>query len=262
MYEDGKEQNSRTDGPEAFQYPECPEAPFVSWWKEWSTTSDAGTERILPSPRADAPGRIDGTKKEEATLERRQAEEMRRLLDAARAESLEEGRRLEREAHAAAGAAAESQRAQMMAALIEKFAAERDRYLHAVEEEVVRLALAIAARILRREAQADPLLLLGAVRVALGQVAASSELRLRVPAPDLDLWTEALVLLPHQNVKPTVVAGEGMRLGDCMIETLLGKADLSVRGQLNEIERGLLEGGSVAGADWEGPRRGAGETAL
>ena len=47
---------------------------------------------------------------------------------------------------------------------------ERDRYLHAVEHEVVKLALAVAARILRREAQMDPLLLTGAVRVALGQL--------------------------------------------------------------------------------------------
>jgi len=37
----------------------------------------------------------------------------------------------------------------------------------AVEHEVVKLALAVAARILRREAQMDPLLLTGAVRVAL-----------------------------------------------------------------------------------------------
>ena len=38
---------------------------------------------------------------------------------------------------------------------------------------MVKLALAIAARILRREAQTDPLLLTGAVRVALGQLAAT-----------------------------------------------------------------------------------------
>ncbi len=36
----------------------------------------------------------------------------------------------------------------------------------------MKLALAVAARILRREAQMDPLLLTGAVRVALGQLAA------------------------------------------------------------------------------------------
>ena len=258
MHQDIEAQDGRTGEPEAFQYPECPGAAPVAWWSAWDGIADSRGEENAPSPQAD--GR-EGAKTEEPAFDARQAEEMRRLIVAARAESLAEGRRLEREAHVAAEAATESQRARQMAALIEKFAGERDRYLKAVEEEVVHLALAIAARILRREAQADPLLLLGAVRVALGQVAASSELRLRVPAADLELWTAALALLPHQNVKPTVVAGEGMRLGECTMETSLGKADLSVRAQLGEIERNLFEGGSQAGAESESRRQGGEETA-
>ena len=67
----------------------------------------------------------------------------------------------------------EARHKQQLAALVAHFASERDRFLHVVEQEVVKLALAIAARILRREAQMDPLLLTGAVRVALGQLAAS-----------------------------------------------------------------------------------------
>jgi flagellar assembly protein FliH len=55
----------------------------------------------------------------------------------------------------------------------------------------------VAARILRREAQMDPLLLTGAVRVALGQLSGSTEVRLRVPPAELDLWTEAIALLPN-----------------------------------------------------------------
>ena len=84
---------------------------------------------------------------------------------------------------------------------------------------MVELALAVAARILRREAQMDPLLLTGAVRVALGQLSGSTQVRLRVPPAELDLWTETIALLPNLRVKPAVVAGEGMRLGDCAIET-------------------------------------------
>ncbi len=90
------------------------------------------------------------------------------------------------------------------AELIESFAQERDRFLHAVEHEVVELALAVAARILRREAQMDPLLLTGAVRVALGQLSGSTQVRLRVPPAELDLWTEAIALLPNLALKPAV----------------------------------------------------------
>ena len=59
--------------------------------------------------------------------------------------------------------AAEQRQLRQIAQLIETFGQERDRYLNAVEQEVVKLALAVAARILRREAQMDPLLLTGAV---------------------------------------------------------------------------------------------------
>ena len=46
-----------------------------------------------------------------------------------------------------------------------EFITVRDHYLAQVEQEVVRLALSIATRILHREVQMDPLLLSGAVRV-------------------------------------------------------------------------------------------------
>jgi flagellar assembly protein FliH len=42
-------------------------------------------------------------------------------------------------------------------------------------------------------------------------------------------------------VKPAVIAGEGMRLGDCAIETELGSVDLGIRAQLGEIERGFFD---------------------
>ena len=127
------------------------------------------------------------------------------------------------------------------------FAEERDRYLNAVEHEVVDLALMVAARVLRREAQMDPLLLTGAVRVALGQLSSSTRVRLRVPPAELILWTETILRLPKLAVRPEVVSGEGMRLGDCMIETEMGSVDLGVRAQLGEIERGFFDrvGGGI-----------------
>jgi flagellar assembly protein FliH len=110
----------------------------------------------------------------------------------------------------------------------------------------VKLALGIAARILRREAQMDPLLLTGAVRVALGQLSGSTEVRLRVPSAELDLWNDVIALLPNLSLKPAVVAGEGMRLGDCVIETTLGSVDLGIRSQLGEIERGFFDRAGAA----------------
>src|SRR5205814_9490053 len=63
----------------------------------------------------------------------------------------------EQELHAAKAA---------ISGVIEKFNAERDAYFARIEPEIVQLALAIARKILHREAQMDPLLLEGSVRVA------------------------------------------------------------------------------------------------
>jgi flagellar assembly protein FliH len=174
-------------------------------------------------------------------FDKRMAEETRKAFEAGRERGRQEGRQAEHEAQAAVLAAAAEQRNRQAAAMIEGFAQERDRFLHSVEREVVELALAVAARILRREAQMDPLLLTGAVRVALGQLSGSTTAKLRVPPGELELWTEAMAVLPNLALKPVVVAGEGMRLGDCVIETELGSVDLGIRSQLGEIERGFFD---------------------
>ncbi len=177
-------------------------------------------------------------------FETRMEEEARRSFEAGRARGRAEVQAGEHEAHAAE----RRERAEQLERLTQAFAAARDRYLEQVEREVVKLALAVAARVLRREAQLDPLLLLGAVRVALGQLSASTEVRLRVPAADLALWSEAVALVPNLAVKPEVAAGDGMRLGDCVIETVLGSVDLGVRAQLVEIESGFFDRAGRAAA--------------
>lgn len=176
-----------------------------------------------------------------AAFDRRLAEETRRAFETGREQGRSEGRQAEREAQAGSVVAAERERIRKVAELVEGFGRERDRYFAEVEREVVGLALAISARILRREAQMDPLLLTGAVRVALGQLSASTAAQLLVPAAELDLWTEAMAHAPNLTVVPSVVQGEGMRLGECVIKTDLGSVDLGIRTQLGEIERGFFD---------------------
>ncbi|MDR3751735.1 MAG: FliH/SctL family protein [Terracidiphilus sp.] len=222
---------------EVFEYPADPNAPALPEWNGWADEAQTSTR--------EEPAHAHAKEAREASVsaeqQQRLAEETRRSFEAGRERGRQEGRQVERETQAAAQVGAEQRRVQQAAALIESFAEERDRYLQAVEHEVVELALAVAARILRREAQMDPLLLTGAVRVALGQLSGSTEVRLRVPAADLDLWTEAVALLPNLALKPALAAGEGMRLGDCVIETALGSVDLGIRAQLGEIERGFFD---------------------
>lgn len=228
---------------EEFSYPEGPEAPERGFDSYWPFGEDSSTAESAPGEESTAsafPEELNGTSIDELVAQAKR----RGFLDG-REEGIEEGWAQERERQhavqeAASRAAAEklnAERARLIANLDEA----RQQYLHEIEPEVVRLALGIAARILRREAQMDPLLLSGAVRVALGQLAASTRVRLKVPESDLALWTEAIALLPNPGTRPEVIAGEGMRLGDCIIETELGSVDLGVRAQLNEIERGFFD---------------------
>lgn len=220
---------------ETLEYPACPGGTEALEWDGW-VEADEKEEAEQARRRAES-ARAETT---EAAGER---EQVRRSFEAGR----ERGRGEGREAQAAAVAAEADRYKRQLAALVVRFVEERDRYLNAVEQEVVKLALAVATRILRREAQMDPLLLTGAVRVALGQVAASSEVRLRVPEAELELWIEAIAHVPNLTLKPVVEAGEGMRLGDCAIESKAGTVDLGVRAQLCEIERGFFDrSGEVA----------------
>ncbi|HTZ90404.1 MAG TPA: FliH/SctL family protein [Alloacidobacterium sp.] len=122
-----------------------------------------------------------------------------------------------------------------------EFSSVRNGYLAQVEQEVVRLALSIATRILHREAQMDPLLLSGAVRVALGQLSDTTEARLRVPASQFQLWSEMIHLMPNLPLRPQLVADDALQPGECTLETHLGSVDLGVKAQLAEIERGFFD---------------------
>lgn len=218
---------------ERFEYPAMPFTPA-----EFSV--QGVTEVVAPNTcplQATHPDDLSRNQKSGTNLE----VEKQRAFAAGRESGLAEGRHLERESHAAALQHSEERLKHQLSNLLNQFAQERDRYLQAVEQEVARLALAIAARILRREAQMDPLLLTGAVRVALGQLSAATEVRLRVPPAELDLWRDAVAHLPNLAFHPEVVAGERMLLGDCVIETSLGSVDLGVRSQLGEIERGFFD---------------------
>ena len=161
----------------------------------------------------------------------------RQKLEAETAAAFERGRR-EDESHRTAVI---TKMAHRWNALLANFTLARDGYLAQVEQEVVRLALSIATRILHREAQMDALLLSGAVRVALGQLSDTTEVRLRIPASQHQLWSEMIHLMPNLPLRPQLVADDALQAGECALETHLGSVDLGVKAQLAEIERGFFD---------------------
>lgn len=126
----------------------------------------------------------------------------------------------------------------VIAKTCEQFARERERYFTEVEAEVVRLALAIAARVLHRETMLDPLLLLGVVRVALEKVQEEGNPVLRVPEEQTEEWSRVI----SSERDGVVVAGDGrLQHGECLLETSVGRVDLGVKAQLEEVEKGFFD---------------------
>lgn len=235
---------------EAFSYPAVPGEPYSAAWEGWEEPQPAP-----PAEESHPPAPAVSEAALRAEFERRLGEETRRSFEAGREKGCQEGRAQEREAQAAANAAAEERRVRQAAELAQRFLEEHNRYFEEVEREVVELALAVAARILRRESQMDPLLLTGAVRVALGQLSNASSVALRVPQSELDLWSETIAALPNLKTRPRVEVGEGMRQGDCTIVAETGSVDLGLRAQMAEIERGFFDrGGRGRGNPAQEPR--------
>src|SRR5689334_16421423 len=81
------------------------------------------------------------------------------------------------------------ERAQLKQA-IDGFAGDCDQYYRRVEAEVVQLSLAVARRILHREAETDPLMLAGVVRVALDNLRDATDLKLHVCPTHAQAWRE------------------------------------------------------------------------
>ena len=130
--------------------------------------------------------------------------------------------------------------AQRLASTLADFAAERSTYFAKVESEVVHLSLAIARKILEREAKTDPLLLAGLVRVALDGVESSSSVRLRVSADRLATWQSHLATTSVRQ-RPELLPDPSLSADECVLETEAGVARLNYEIQLKEIERGFLD---------------------
>jgi len=130
---------------------------------------------------------------------------------------------------------------QALVQTIRDFTRERETYFQRVEAEAVALAVAIARKILHREAQVDPLLLAGVVRVGLDNIAAGTRVRLRVHPAQVQAWQAFFASQPEMPLPPELMGDATMGPGHCVLETELGSTDLTLETQLKEIEQGFFD---------------------
>lgn len=195
---------------------------------DWAAGKEKESETALQSTRA----RVSEL---EAELS-----ELRLQMNFAVERARQEGERIARDLVLAENEAKLDSARASIAAALSGFIDERQTYFRRVEREAVLLALAIAKKILYREVQIDPLLLAGAVRVALEQASQCGGVTLCVPARDIAGWEASFAKLPPE-LRPQVEGAAEMNSGECRLVSKMGSVDLSLQAQLGEIDRHLLD---------------------
>ena len=134
---------------------------------------------------------------------------------------------------------AQAEQTRALAALVESVSIEADAYVRAVEEQVVRLALAIAERVVEREARTDPELVLGVVRAALAEIQDSSEVHVRVsPADHALIEPRWEAMLPRSVARRSeLLADEAVETGGCVVETRAVQVDAQLSTKLAQVAK-------------------------
>ena len=192
------------------------------------TESVFGSETAKPAdqkPQEKSPGRDSASRPSE--------DEVARYVAEARAEGIREGERL-----AKAGFQEELARERSrIDAVLSAFQQERNEYYSKVEVQLVHFALAIAAKILHREAQVDRMAATGLVKVMVEKVQQGTKVTIRVRPEAAESWRHYF----HDNSTLQVVEDFSLQSNDCVFETEVGVAEVGLDAQLKEIEKGFFD---------------------
>jgi len=167
-----------------------------------------------------------------AQIERQIEERVRQ----ARAAGLREGEAAARNR----GAAELKATLDRVAQSVQELAGWRARLRREAEADLVRLALEIARRVVRREIAVDPDALRGLVTAALEKLRGQDIARVKVHPSHAALLAACLKQASGGNTVE-VVADSSREPGAVVFETARGNLDASVDTQLQEIERGLVD---------------------
>jgi len=121
--------------------------------------------------------------------------------------------------------------------------AERDLFFENLEPEVVRLALAIAEKIIRQEVDLHPEIVVGVARAALLQLKDAQTARVSAHPSSVDALRQHLASsLPGGPSEISIHATPLVSPGGCMIDSDRGSVDARLETQMERIATALQEG--------------------
>jgi flagellar biosynthesis/type III secretory pathway protein FliH len=112
-----------------------------------------------------------------------------------------------------------------------------------VEREVVKLAIAVAKKIVHREIQVDRDIIQTLVRVALGHVAEKSSVTIHLNPMDYNYLLELRAELSQSEGRDiALLSDKSIERGGCLIQTDCGDIDARVQEEFREVEHAFFEG--------------------
>jgi len=130
-----------------------------------------------------------------------------------------------------------AQERKRVADLVTGFQQQRSDYYAKVELDLVQLALAIAAKILHRESQVDPMVVAGLVKVMLERLQQKTTIVMRIRPEDAKSWRQYF----HDYSNLQIVEDTSLAPKACFLETEVGVADMALESQLKEVEQGFFD---------------------
>ena len=119
----------------------------------------------------------------------------------------------------------------------------RQQWLNHWQQSAVKLACAIAARVIRRELSQTPEITLDLVAEALQMATGSAELRIHMHPDDASALGDQVHKLTdsvRDIASATVVPDPAITRGGCRVETRFGSIDQQIESQLERIEQELI----------------------
>ena len=196
----------------------------------------------VPESHTDTPvstSELEAAQARIAVLERR-IQELEAELPRRHQAGVQEGRAAGEAAGRSAAAAQLQPVFDRLAKSIAELASFRARFRRESEPELLRLALAVAKKILRRELTVDPHSLLGILKAALEVINHSEILLIRVAPEDVELLAGRLTPLGLPD-RVEIAGDRSLERGSLIVETQRGQIDASVQTQLAEIENGFAD---------------------
>jgi flagellar assembly protein FliH len=206
-----------------------------------ATPGVAGRENELQ------PGGVSGEKRPAVALSEAQSLLLKTRMGELEVTAARQGKEARDAAYAEGEKAARNQDAAEVRKVVEKLALSiqelaglRPKLRSQAEGDVVRLAMAIAKRVVHRELTLDPDSIVALVKAALEKLRVQETVRVKVH-PDHQKIVKEFLARSAETAHIEVIGDASAGLGGVVFETARGEFDVSTEVQLDEIEKGLTD---------------------